>query len=347
MEDANAPAAPESSLGAGSLKTSASVPGPARRQDAAFAGISSKINTQTEVPRAPKAVSEFELRAPTEPLALGNKHYETMHLLEGRYGIFYARDKAENPLTWFELNANNFRTSVAATLRSALFRLMVNKGYEDDDDIERRLNRVVPVLIRGVCLMTYLKIRAVNLAISTAGDRYILKPKVPEPFEVPLPFAIAISQLGAFEINSLAERKIAIPGLSDADATARLLDGRFTAAEYAHATEFAKSLGIQFSAVDLDVKLGSAWWMFRATPVDEVFTLICPLPESNFTETNSLIYLMFCVNQDGSFGTQLFALGDYAATDYGSMLRNPHDGANVNAFFAFSDDPLTALAKLG
>jgi hypothetical protein len=174
-----------------------------------------------------------------------------------------------------------------------------------------------------------------------------VKPKVSLALEVPLPFAIAISQLGAVEINSMPRRTIAVPAISVVEAAHFMIprDQRFKAADYAHAVKFAKSLGIDFSTVDLNMKAGSAWWLLRGEITEEVFQLSLPLPESNFTEDDAILHSMFCMNPDRSFGTTLFSLGELNAGTYGSILRNPHKGMNANSFFALCSGPLSTMWK--
>jgi hypothetical protein len=74
-----------------------------------------------------------------------------------------------------------------------------------------------------------------------------------------------------------------------------------------------KSLGIEFSTVDLDMKMGSSWWMLRGEITEEVFYLSLLLPESNFSEGNAILHSMFRLNTDRSFATTLFILGDLNA----------------------------------
>jgi hypothetical protein len=311
------------------------------------AATHSAIKLQIEAPRQPQATVESPQNRPLESLAIGNKHYEMMLSSEGRFGIFYKRDKAENAFKWAEIDVTVYRRSIYFTIEEVLRRCMVKAGYENDEDIGHLLTRYVPLLVNGVCMLTYLKVRSVNFALSPEGDRYNVKPKVSLALEVPLPFAIAISQLGAVEINSMPRRTIAVPAISVVEAAHFMIprDQRFKAADYAHAVKFAKSLGIDFSTVDLNMKAGSAWWLLRGEITEEVFQLSLPLPESNFTEDDAILHSMFCMNPDRSFGTTLFSLGELNAGTYGSILRNPHKGMNANSFFALCSGPLSTMWK--
>jgi hypothetical protein len=209
-----------------------------------------------------------------------------------------------------------------------------------------------------MCLATFLKIRAINLLMPHRDDRYHAKPRgIPEPFEIPLPFAAAVSRLGAVEVRSLTRRMVAAPAVPADAAASFLLDpGRsFDVHAYARATAFARSLGVQFTPVDVvggaAPRAGTAWWLLRGS-VDAdagVFSLRCVLPESNYTDEDAIVHSMFCLDEQLRFGAELFRLDDggVAQGEYGSMLRNPHAGMNVNSFLAFSDEPLSSMWKIG
>ena len=80
-----------------------------------------------------------------------------------------------------------------------------------------------------------------------------------------------------------------------------------------------------------------------------VFSLRCVLPESNYTDEDAIVHSMFCLDEQLRFGSELFRLydGGVAQGEYGSMLRNPQAGMNVNSFLAFSDEPLNSMWKIG
>jgi hypothetical protein len=312
------------------------------------AASSSHVKNRIDTPKRPATTAVLPEPAATDTLAIGNKDYETMLMLEGRFGVFYKRADTEDFCKWATIDGDNFRMSVEATLRGVIRRCLRVHKLESEVNITSRVDYLVPILLNGVCLATYNRLRAVNFAFETEGDRYIAKPKTPNPFEIPKPFAIALQLLGAIEIVSLPKRTVAFPTMSTAEAGRFFLPAntRFRAAEYGQAVEYCKSIGMQFAPVDLSMKCGSAWWLLHGEAVDEAFQLTLPLPESNFTEQDALMHLMFCATANNSFGNSLFTLGELNVGDHGYLLRNPHDDANVNAYFAYSDEPLSQLWKI-
>jgi hypothetical protein len=67
---------------------------------------------------------------------------------------------------------------------------------------------------------------------------------------------------------------------------------------------------------------------------EKVFYLSLMLPESNIREGNAIAHSMFCLNPDRSFSISLLTLGDLSADMYGYILCKPHEGTNVNLFYA-------------
>lgn len=308
----------------------------------------SKISLSTDKPKRPPTTTELPEQAPTDTMAIGNKDYEMMLMLERRLGTFYKRNKMEDACKWATLNATAFRASLNATLRGVIRRLLLKDHFESETNITARLDFVVPKLVAGICMMTYLRLRTVNFGLEDEGNVYMVKPKTSAPLEIPKPFAIALQQLGAIEIVGLPNRVIAYPALETTDAAnfLQVTASRYKPNEYAQAVEYCKSIGMQFAPIDNSSKAGSAWWLFQGHTDDGAFQLTCPLPESNFTEQDALLHLMFCATMDSTFGSQLFTLGELNTGNHGFMLRNPHDEANINSYFAYSDDPLSQLWKI-
>ncbi|KAA8548732.1 hypothetical protein F0562_000416 [Nyssa sinensis] len=52
-------------------------------------------------------------------------------------------------------------------------------------------------------------------------------------------------------------------------------DSAWSVAVHAQAVDYTKSLGMQFSTVDLGMKQGSAWWLYDEEYVDDVYYLKC------------------------------------------------------------------------
>lgn len=54
--------------------------------------------------------------------------------------------------------------------------------------------------------MTYLKLHNLNYYDLSVADRCRRKPNVPDPFEIPSPFALAITQLGAIKLSGMTRQ---------------------------------------------------------------------------------------------------------------------------------------------
>ena len=63
---------------------------------------------------------------------------------------------------------------------------------------------------------------------------------------------------------------------------------------YSDAVDFAEKLGMRFATVDLTVKVGSSWWLFRPRELGDFYELLCPLPGDNYTEEGTvLLYIVY------------------------------------------------------
>lgn len=283
-----------------------------------------------------------------ETLPVGNKLYEEMLIREGKLGVWFTGDRASDPYVWAEIVPEVFRRSVRATTAGVL-RLLAGEAGTDDAKIDSAASSITD----AVCVMAFLKVRSVNLMVDGHDERYIVRPRVPEPFETPLPFAAAVSRLGAVEVRDLTRRMVAVPAIPADSAASWLLEpGRaWDLDAYARATAFARSLGVQFATVDVvegpKAGTGTAWWLLRGAVNGGRFSMRCVLPESNYTEEDALLHSMFCLDEQLELGASLFQLDGVAQGDYGSVLRNPHAGINVNTFLALSDEPLRSMWKIG
>lgn len=109
-----------------------------------------------------------------------------------------------------------------------------------------------------------MKLYTCNYLDMRVMNRFHNKPKVPVPFEVPLPYAFTITQLGQIKISGMANKVYLFPSaLEDIDLMfGYTLDRIWTSAVYARVIEYAQTLGVWFTTIDLKVQR-SSWWIYR------------------------------------------------------------------------------------
>ncbi|KAK3034357.1 hypothetical protein RJ639_032255 [Escallonia herrerae] len=112
---------------------------------------------------------------------------------------------------------------------------------------------------------------------------------------------------------------------------------KWSAPLYAQAVEYAKSLGLQFTTVDLNGKLGSSWWLYKQNVEEDFFSLDCIIPEDNYTPETAVLHTLWCINEESGFDNEFVDLSPLGTHVYGSMLRNPHAGINLDTYFAIGE----------
>ena len=295
---------------------------------------------KTETPHLP--ASNYEIpryTRDTQPV-VGNKSYELSLRMDGRLGFAMDRSNTANPGINLSLNRGNFHEGTLRVLTQVLTELARLKQDLSDTDIQNRVNSVALILTYGVETMAYLKLRAINLFRPSEASKFFSKPKVPDHFEIPTPLAFAISQLGVVEVSSLPKRMICYPTADLASAQTHFVGNKrnWSQTAYAEAVRYAKYLGMSFSTVDLDIKVGSAWWLFKPDVTDGLLTIRCPLPEDNYTLAGATVFMLFYHNVGSDAALELFNLTPLGTHDYGSFLRNPRDGFNASSYYAISSE---------
>ncbi|XP_062011188.1 uncharacterized protein LOC133727802 [Rosa rugosa] len=244
---------------------------------------------------------------------------------------------------YVELDVQKFWNSVNDTLTAVISRaLNLSPEFQKLDHIKQQATYFATEITKGVCVLTYLKLRAVNFSLDfgLGASRFFKKPMVHSPFEVPQPFGVAISGLGFVRITSLPFEQIICPTLSEVNATGLCLpsDQSWSFHRYSQAVEFAKGIGLKFSTVDLSVNLGSSWWLYRPVVDGGIFRLQCILPPDNYSKESAVVRTLFMSSSvDNIAGHEIFDLSSVENHDYGSMLRNPHEGINVSTYLAFEE----------
>lgn len=322
-----------------------------------------EVLSQTQVPTAsiasspsvqkPKAATTSRPRTelPAEPFnpyqpfsreveaPIGNPKAQLSLRLEGQVGLFYNRDDTTRVPTLVELNMTNYRAAAYRVLISVIGQEMLKHKPLDITSMQNVINNLADTLADGITVMTYCKLRNVNYMDDRVAARFRRTPKVPSPFEVPLPFAYAISQLGHIKISGLPRELFYAPTTpAGADENFCLPQGHiWIPSRYAQQVDYAKTLGLKFAPVDLTVKMGSSWWLYRPTTVGTIEQLQCPFPEENFTESTAMLAMLFCIAPDAGLHNPIVAPDAFGNDNFGSMARLDTPQIAVNFYYAVID----------
>jgi hypothetical protein len=321
----------------------------------------SQASAKTPLPEAPKSSSTAapatpslggtRAEHPTEPYhlyrpfqpkvndtAIGNPEFVFAMKAEGRLGIFYPRANTTREPTLVEVDFAAVRDSAAYIIGEIMIQAYYKLDRADLPTMTGTVQTLAPHLADGVCVMLYKKLRALNYMDGRVDANYRFTPQVPEPFEVLLPYALAIQQIGKVKISGMTEEKFFSPTApAGMDASFGLpLPNSWNPMAYSRAVDIAKKLGLSFATPDLTVKMGSPWWLYRPVQTGISVTLQCPFPEENFTESTAVLAGLFCYHVTNGLYNPIIELNPLGNANYGTMLRNAPPDFALNVYYAIS-----------
>lgn len=300
----------------------------------------SASHVRTEAPTEPDNIYHAFKEDRVEIVPCGNPIYEFSLQSEGTLGLFFKRPQyAQNPI-YLDLQPAAYYNGCYNTLSSIILRAYRLLGNTDDEEVTNRTAELAEQLAIGVCVATYLKLRALHCTDPNQRNKFLNRPNYPANFPLPGPYALAITQLGAIKVSGLTTVTKVCPTLSAQDAPRMMIPAnlRWNLQAYHRAVEFAKKLGLKFEAPDLTMKIGSSWWLFDNNETDDMVNFRCRLPEDNFTPQTAVIACLFAAAADDNFVNPIVDLTPLEDVDYGTMLRNPPAEFNVTCYLVLNDE---------
>lgn len=315
------------------------------------APVASKFQMRTEVPTLPRESVIAFVPSAVDDKSAGNFDFTTELLEKGFIGYWRRRSDASYSPVPVEIYPAVYYSGIRDTLAASLSRLFQLKTQLPGDTIVDRIDTTAHTLACGCCLMSYLKVR--NLVTTELPTRHasisLRKPRVSDQLALPTGFAFAIQQLGIVNVADSVREQIYVPCFPEAGHTSGIPTEHaplWNPNAYAQAVEYARSLGMTFAMVDLKKKDGTAWWLFRQAYADQVFELICSLPEVNFTPAMAITHALF-LNGNAADPSRLFVnLEPLGAETYGIMMRTPHTGINVSSYEAISQEAQEVVSNV-
>lgn len=164
-------------------------------------------------------------------------------------------------------------------------------------------------------------------------SNFIRSTRVRSDHVIPTAFAYAIQQLGVVEAIDLPIRQHFLPCFPESGHSYRVPSGRsWDYNMYYKAVEFAKGLGMGFSAADVKKKIGNAWWLLRPHFSEGIFDLHCTLSETNFTNEMAIMHTLFVFEDHGNPINVIVNLSVFREDSYGTMMWNLHPQINLDCF---------------
>ncbi|XP_073018254.1 uncharacterized protein [Primulina eburnea] len=185
----------------------------------------------------------------------------------------------------------------------------------------------------------YAKLRSIFKAYGKHASRYASAPAYTKDVELPLPFALAIQELGVFETCSLLTNFVYAPTYPEGVEHEGRKKSAYPHAEYLSYLPTLKELGIPCKSIDPRVKTGSSWWTYKVKNFHDTHDLICTLPPSLYSDLSAIIRSVFLIPKLESNECKDVVQPPADAKDYGTRLKDVIPGSAVRSFLALCHGP--------
>ncbi|DAZ87293.1 TPA_asm: coat protein [Arceuthobium sichuanense virus 6] len=306
-------------------------------------GLDSHSGALTTVPQQPTTQDTVNELLPVAPSVLNyaaNPNY--LRLLRSRNEIGYFKTILKETLTSqsFEIVVSYFRYAMTQTLKSAILLRYLNSQEPRTSDAEAKINALVPLAVDVTMSALYARLRNLNRAFVKHATRYTSAPSYTKDVELPLPFALAIQEIGSFETQALSTNVVYLPTYPEGVNYDGRSNPQYKYAEYQSYVPFMKSIGIPCKTIDPNNKLGSAWWTLKVSNQHATTDLLCTLPQSHYSDHSVVLRQLFLVTPQGSSqpSDDIVNFGQNHE-NYGYRAKAVRPASNVRAFLALCHAP--------
>ena len=266
--------------------------------------------------------------------------YLSLLTTRGEIGYWRASDRKVLANRVLTLDCTEFRRTIGATLTSALRIVYYQQGSMRQADIDAEIAAFVPLAVDVCMTALYAKLRNIHRSHNVHPTRYTTAPSYAKDVELPLPFALAIQELGVFETNSLTANVLCIPTFPEGTQH----EGRAAAAN--HITRYLsylptlRELGLPLKTIDVHLKKGSPWWTYKLSVQDNTVDLVCTIPPSLYTDFSAQLRMLFIVpTAADAFDAAELVEHDAAIPHFGVRAKELRRGINYRAFLALCHSP--------
>nr|WKB12160.1 coat protein 2 [Allium deltapartitivirus] len=253
-------------------------------------------------------------------------------------GYMRAADKQELEVKSFELDPKALRDAMTGTLKAALTYRWFAHTSMSNTQIETQINKIAPYIVDMCMSALYAKLRNIHKAYGKHGTRYPSAPLYNKDFELPLPFALAIQELGVIQTHSMETNYLLVPTYPEGTQNEGRSSADFPGAQYMSYVPKLKSNGILCKSVDTRIKHGSAWWTFKVENAYGTSDLVGILPPSHYSDLSAQLRALFLHCDEDDKCQDIIKLDANTAT-YTTKLRDFLPGFNVRTFLALIHAP--------
>nr|CAH2618861.1 putative coat protein 2 [Japanese plum-yew deltapartitivirus]CAI5383909.1 putative coat protein 2 [Japanese plum-yew deltapartitivirus] len=253
-------------------------------------------------------------------------------------GYFRPINKIKSKVVFIELKIATIREIMTAVFRDTLIQRFMRQGRTKLTSAIASAVEVSPIVCDAVMIAIYAKLRYIHKQHGEHSKRYSEPPSYTKDIELPLPFAIAVQDLGTFESRDVEERCLYIPGIPEGTTNECRKEQKWSSFTYQCYIPTLKELGIPFKSVNINLKNGSPWWTYKVLKNAEKLDLVCPLPPLHYSPHSASVRAIFLKLSEKIEDDDIIAV-DNLTLDYGTMLREAGIGYNVRAFQALCHAP--------
>lgn len=239
-----------------------------------------------------------------------------------------------------DLDVTEIRRCLINLLTRVMTILYFENGSMTSADILIELNAIVPVTV-DICMSAlYAKLRNINRHYGVHPTRYPTAPSYGKDTELPLPIALAIDMLGAFETQCLTNNMLYVPTFPENTQHEGRNQAAYPLLTYGSYKSTFAELKIPMKSIDPQMKRGTPWWTYGLQSVNSTIDLICRLPPSMYTDFSAQIRMLFLAPDIG----QGYVVRDIIAqpanpTHYGFRAKGLRRGIHVDTFQALCHLP--------
>lgn len=256
-------------------------------------------------------------------------------------GFWIDRARKDLPRVVIPLSPANMRRGFAFTLRSSMTVLYHNLGSMTQAAIDAELELFVPVAVDVCMTAIYAKLRNIHRSYNVHPTRYPTPPSYANEVELPLPFALAIQELGVFESRSVTNRSLYIPTYPEDTLYEGRANADYRISTYISFLRTLRKLKIPLKSINPQIKIGSPWWTYQVRNLHNTVYLVCTLPPSLYSDFSAQLRMLFVVPADEDAGAAAADIITFPQEPlfYGIRAKELRLGISLRTFLALSHCP--------
>jgi hypothetical protein len=247
---------------------------------------------------------------------IGQANPELAQSMRDAGELGYGRSDANQDLNTrsYSLDPAVIRARITAVLTPALTLLYREHGNKTLEASTAQATTDATVTADACMAAIYARLRNINKSFNINPTRYPSHPTFPKECELPLPFAIAIENIGMFATEDVVTKVLVVPAYPENTQNEGRSAATWSLSQYYSAAARMKELNIPFKKVNVMNKTGSPWWTFKPIYNHGRFDLRCIFPPMMYSALAVSLATLFLSTNAAQEAVMIYtALADDAA----------------------------------